>query len=157
MGARLVAVNCLEKTLGWLDRKAQRRNPEMPAHLLVGMAGEDAAFCELLRKGYTVVARRWSASHQRGDLDLVAWNGPILCFIEVKTRTARDLSPAETAVDEHKRYVLRRLARAYLRNLPHPEIPPVRFDILSVYLEPRKPAVCVHFENAFGWSRHRRE
>jgi putative endonuclease len=155
MGARLVAVNCLERTLSWLDRKAHRRNPEVPAHLRVGLAGEDAAFCELLRKGYTVVARRWSASHRPGDLDLVAWNGPILCFIEVKTRTARDMTPAETAVDEHKRQVLRRLAWAYLRHLPRPDMPPARFDIMSVYLEPGCPADCAHFENAFGWSRHR--
>jgi putative endonuclease len=155
MGARLAAVNTLEKALAWMDGKARRRSPQMPAHLLAGIAGEDAAFCALLRKGYTVVARRWTASNRLGDLDMVAWNGPILCFIEVKTRTARDMTPAETAVDEHKRQVMRELARAYLLHLKRPEIPPARFDVVSVYLEPGKPADCVHFENAFGWSRHR--
>jgi len=39
-------------------------------------------------------------------------------LIEVKTRTARDLTPAEVAVDSHKRSTLRRLARQYARQLP---------------------------------------
>ena len=59
-----------------------------------------------------------------------------VCFIEVKTRTAHDLTPAETAVDEHKRNVLRRLARRYVRQLPQQTAPPVRFDVVSVYLSP---------------------
>ena len=52
--------------------------------------GEDAAFYYLRRKGYTVVARRWSSGDVPGDVDLIAWEGPMLCFVEVKTRTARD-------------------------------------------------------------------
>jgi hypothetical protein len=64
---------------------------EPAAHLTTGIDGEDAAFFYLGRKGYTVVARRWSSGYQRGDLDLIAWQGPLLCFIEVKTRTAHDI------------------------------------------------------------------
>ena len=50
-----------------------------------------------------MVARRWSSGDVPGDVDLIAWQGPMLCFIEVKTRTAHDMTPAETAVDAHKR------------------------------------------------------
>ena len=141
-----------------LDSVAARRGREasLPAHLLTGMEGEEAACFYLLRKGYTVVARRWSAGNQPGDLDLVAWQEPILCFFEVKTRTARDLTPAETAVDLHKRNVLRRLARQYVRQLPGSPAPQVRFDVISAYLEPGKPAEFVHFESAFGWREPRR-
>jgi putative endonuclease len=124
----------------------------LPLHLQTGLAGEDAAFFELRRKGYTVVARRWSAGNISGDMDLIAWQGSMLVFIEVKTRTARDMSPAESAVDRHKQYVLRRLARAYVRQLPQAEAPPVRFDVMSVYLVPGEKREIVHFENAFGWS-----
>ena len=46
----------------------------------------------------------------------------MLCFIEVKTRTAHDMTPAEVAVDSHKRAVLRRLARRYVRQLPQAEM-----------------------------------
>jgi putative endonuclease len=99
-----------------------------------------------------VVARRWSSSKLRGDIDLIAWQGPTLCFVEVKTRTAHDLTPAEVAVDTHKRNVLRRLARQYVRQLPRKIAPRVRFDVLSVYLIPGKDKECVHFKGSFGWS-----
>jgi putative endonuclease len=123
----------------------------MPAHLLVGEDGEVAAHFYLRRKGYTVVARRWSAGTVRGDLDLIAWHGTMLCFVEVKTRTAHDMSPAESAVDEHKRKTLRRLARQYIRQLPGEGAPQARFDVISVYLTSgRKPEIA-HFENAFVW------
>jgi len=124
----------------------------MPEHLRTGLSGEDAAFFELRRKGYTVVARRWSAGNLPGDVDLIAWQGTLLCFIEVKTRTARDMTPAEAAVGRHKELVLRRLARAYLRQLPQAEAPQARFDVMSVYLVPGEKREIVHFENAFGWS-----
>jgi putative endonuclease len=142
----------LERSLAGLNRLARRRGPDMPAHLLTGISGEDAAFFYLRRKGYTVVARRWSAGNVPGDVDLIAWQGPMLCFIEVKTRTAHDMTPAEAAVDRHKQFVLRRLARAYMRQLPQTEPPPVRFDVLSVYIVPEREKEFVHFDNAFGWS-----
>jgi putative endonuclease len=143
----------LKRTLAGLDSLAARRGREsgLPAHLLTGIEGEEAACLALIGKGYTVVARRWSAGNQPGDLDLIAWLGAILCFFEVKTRTARDLTPAEAAVDLHKRNVLRRLARQYVRQLPGGPAPQVRFDVVSVYLEPDKAPEFVHFENAFGW------
>ncbi|HTB97507.1 MAG TPA: YraN family protein [Terracidiphilus sp.] len=142
----------LERSLRVLDRIAQRRGraADLPAHLVTGLEGEDAAFFYLRRKGYTVVARRWSSGDIPGDIDLIAWDGPMLCFVEVKTRTARDLTPAETAVDSHKRATLRRLARRYVRQLPQPEPPPWRFDVLSVYLVPGNEREFTHFEGAFG-------
>ena len=153
MGTRQITGALLERGLAGLDRIARwRKAPELPLHLQTGLAGEDAAFFELRRKGYTVVARRWSAGNISGDMDLIAWQGSMLVFVEVKTRSAHDMSPAESAVDRHKQYVLRRLARAYLRQLPQAEAPPVRFDVMSVYLVPGEKREIVHFENAFGWS-----
>jgi putative endonuclease len=148
----------LERSLDGLDRLAQRRgrSASLPAHLTTGLAGEDAAFFYLRRKGYTVVARRWSSGDVPGDVDLIAWQGSLLCFIEVKTRTARDMTPAETAVDSHKRATLRRLARRYTRQLPQAAMPPVRFDVISVYLVPGEKREFMHFEAAFGWSEYER-
>ena len=144
----------LESTLARFKRAARRGGGKAsrPAHLTAGIDGEDAAFFYLRRKGYTVVARRWSTGELPGDVDLVAWQGPMLCFVEVKTRTARDASPAEIAVDSHKRNTLRRLARQYVRQLPLESPPPVRFDVLSVYLVPGKKKEFQHFEGAFGGS-----
>jgi putative endonuclease len=145
----------LERAFSALDSVANRRDrAAMPMHLAVGMEGEDAAFFHLLRAGYTVVARRWSAGNLPGDVDLVAWQGNLLCFFEVKTRSGRDETPAESAVDRHKRYVLRRLARAYLRQLGGTE-QQTRFDVISVYLKQGRNPEIEHFENAFGWSEQR--
>ncbi len=144
----------LEGTLDRLDRLAVRRGRalQLPQHLATGLAGEDAAFFYLRRKGYTVVARRWTSGDIPGDVDLIAWHGSLLCFIEVKARTARDATPAHAAVDEDKRRTLRRLARRYLRQLPVASPPEFRFDVLSVYLLPGQAAQVEHFEATFDRS-----
>jgi putative endonuclease len=157
-GLTKIRVAWLERALTGLGWIADRRRPSsLPAHLVTGTQGEDAAFFYLRGKGYIVVARRWSCGEHPGDVDLIAWHGPTLCFIEVKTRTAQDMTPAEAAVDRHKHYLLRRLARQYLRQLPQDSPPPVRFDAISVYLVPGQKREITHFENAFGWDERRRD
>ncbi len=140
--------------LGGLHRlyARTRRGPATAPHLATGMDGERAAYSDLKRRGYRVVARRWTSARVRGDIDLVAWHGDLLCFIEVKTRSERDSSPAESAVDEDKREMVRGLARAYLRTLPESErgTVAVRFDVVSVYMTDGAAEVEV-FQNAFGW------
>ena len=54
------------------------------------------------------------------------------------------------AVDAHKRTVLRRLARRYVCQLPQPTPPPMRFDVMSVYLVPGQEAEIRHFEGMFS-------
>jgi putative endonuclease len=149
-------ITWLERTLSRLDRVARSRGrgQSLPAHLATGLEGEDAAYFYLRRKGYTVVARRWSSGDVPGDIDLIAWQGPMLCFIEVKTRTAHDATAAEVAVDSRKRTTLRRLARRYVRQLPQ-KTAPVRFDVLSVYLVPGEEREFVHFEGIFTWNEGR--
>ena len=128
----------------------QGRNAK-PEHLVTGERGEDLAYFHLCARGYTVVARRWHATRLRGDLDLVAWDGETLVIVEVKTRTARDLAPAETAVDEPKKKMLRRMALAYRQRLPEPwrDLVPLRFDVLSVYDLPAGPQF-EHLRSAFA-------
>ena len=151
MNLQRMRVGWLERSLAGLNQLASKRGRNaMPAHLAVGIEGEDAALFHLQRKGYTIVARRWSSGDVPGDVDLIAWDGPMLCFIEVKTRSAHDMTPAETAVDEHKRNVLRRLARRYIRQLPQQTAPPVRFDVVSVYLVPGREKEYQHFEGSFA-------
>jgi putative endonuclease len=113
-----------------------RRGSKLPAHLQTGIDGEREAIFYLRSQDYTVVARRWRNPKLRGDLDLIAWDGHTLCFVEIKTRSRRNLIPAEMAVDSDKQETLRRLALSYIRRLPKPaHQAPVRFDVLSVYLE----------------------
>ena len=125
-----------------------------PAHLRTGEWGEDEAFFHLRRLGYTVVARRWRSERLASDLDLVAWDGETLVFFEIKTRTAHDIAPAESQVDRHKERQLRRMASAYLRQIPEPhrDSMPIRFDVLSVYrIEARTDGRTEfeHFRDAF--------
>jgi putative endonuclease len=130
---------------------ASRRRREEPAHLATGRRGELAAYFYLRHLGYIIVARGWRSSRLRGDIDLIAWDAGTLCFIEVKTRTTRDVATAEAAVDEDKRRALRRLASNYRRQLPHKDVT-ARFDILSIYFEKEKAAEFELFRGAFDWS-----
>ena len=114
----------------------RRRGPKVARHLAVGERGEFEAMFYLRRLGYQFVERRWRSPELRGDLDLIGWDGETLCFVEVKARTARDFAPAEASVDEQKKAMLRRMARAYRRTLPREDRKDLalRFDVISVYL-----------------------
>lgn len=131
--------------------RTRRRGEEpRPEHLLTGERGEDHAFFYLRSLGYTIAARRWVSARVRGDLDVVAWDGDTLVVFEVKTRTARDLFPADIAVNPAKQRQLRRMTAAWLGQLPprHRSRVPVRFDVLSVYLvtdEPEFEHICGAF------------
>jgi putative endonuclease len=150
-----VRVNLMESAVNALERATGRRRREGPEHLRTGQLGERAAFFWLMRRGYIVVARGWHSSRAPGDLDLIAWKGNTLCFVEVKTRTTRDVAPAHLAVDSGKRRVMRRLARHYMRQLLPGEVES-RFDILSVYLERDRPPSFEHFPDAFTWAEAER-
>ncbi len=145
-----IRLRLLEGFLDRCHRAAAPRIARHPQHLATGRRGERAALFHLRMLGYTVVAHGWRSGRAPGDLDLIAWDRDILCFVEVKARTTRDVATAEAAVDEHKRRTLRRLARLYVRQLPDANVP-ARFDILSVYLEEGKPPAFEHFISAFDW------
>jgi putative endonuclease len=145
-------LNLFEGLIGTIDRLSARlgRSAQRASHLELGLRGEEAAFFYLRGLGFTVVARRWHSYRYAGDLDLVAWEGGTLCFVEVKTRSSREVAAAEAAVDDHKRETLRRIARHYLRQI-RPE-PPARFDVLSIYFESGQPGEFQLFRAAFDWS-----
>ena len=94
-----------QATFRALDWLAARTLPpeDMPAHQRTGRRGEEDAYFYLRRRGYTIIARNYRSPHHRGELDLVGWERDVLCFIEVKTRTKRDVKPAEAAVDRENK------------------------------------------------------
>jgi putative endonuclease len=98
-----------------------------------GRVGEDLAHRFLRRKGLTVVARNFRARSGAGEIDLVAWHGGSLVFVEVKTRSSEEYGPPEAAVDAEKRIALQRTAREYSRR-SGVEWDKTRFDIVSVVL-----------------------
>jgi putative endonuclease len=142
-----------QTTLRVLDWLATRTLPteNLPAHQLTGRRGEEDAYFYLRRHGYIIIARNYRSPHCRGELDLVGWDSDVLCFIEVKTRTTRDVKPAEAAVDREKQRDLARIARDFLRQMP-PSCQ-WRFDVLAVYYESQSSQpVFELFQNAFSLS-----
>jgi putative endonuclease len=99
-----------------------------------GRIGEDLAHRFLRARGCTVVARNYRTLSGSGEIDLVAWDGRKLAFIEVKTRGSREFGPPESAVDTEKRERVQQAARDYARRA---EIPwrDTRFDIVSIVLD----------------------
>ena len=118
--------------LDWLAEQVLKPESIAP-HRQTGRRGEEAAYFHLRKLGYTIVARNFRTARCRGEIDLIGWHDDVLCFIEVKTRTTRDVKPGEAAVDRYKRRQIGLVAREYLR-----ELPPWcqwRFDVVSVYYE----------------------
>jgi len=118
-----------------------------PAHLHTGRSGEEAAYFYLREQGYVIIARHYRSPRSRSELDLVGWDGGMLCSTEVKTRTTRNIMPAEAAVDADKQRDLSRVAREFLRKIKGD--PPFRFDIVSVYLEDGPAPDIGLFKDAF--------
>ena len=140
-------------TVRVLDWLAARTIPpeDLPEHQRTGRRGEEAAYFYLRRRGYVIVARNYRSPNHRGELDLVGWDKDVLCFIEVKTRTTRDVKPAEAAVDRNKQRELHFVARDFLRRMP-PSCQ-WRFDVLAVYYESqRRQPTFELFQNAFSVS-----
>lgn len=122
----------------------------LPEHQRTGRRGEEDAYFHLRRRGYVMVARNFRTPLHRGEIDLIGWKKDVLCFIEVKSRTSREVKPAEAAVDRDKQRELTRVARDYLRHLPGD--PQWRFDIVSVYYEDNSHPSFELYENAFAVS-----
>jgi putative endonuclease len=140
------------RALDWLADRAGV-SEEMPAHQRTGRRGEEDSYFYLRRRGYVIIARNYRSPHCRGELDLVGWDGDVLCFIEVKTRTTHAVKPAEAAVDQEKQRELARVARDVLRHVP-PSCQ-WRFDVISVYYDHRGRPSFELFQNAFSVSYNR--
>jgi putative endonuclease len=133
----------------WLTAVWQRVRPATAnAPSGAGAQGETAA-ADFLRKrhGFTIVTRNWRSPRDRRDeIDLVARDGEVLVFVEVKARDANALVPGYHAIDGRKKRALRRAVHAYLSAL---ESAPrtFRFDVVEVALREQLPPQCLHFEN----------
>jgi len=77
--------------------------------------------------GYRVVASGYRT--RDGEVDIIAWDGEVLVFIEVKSR--RSSAPPEDSVGFRKRQRIIRAAKTYIAKHRLRE-KPFRFDILAV-------------------------
>jgi putative endonuclease len=150
LSRRVFSGQATQAVLRFLDWLAERTLPaeKIAAHHRTGRRGEEAAYFHLRKLGYTMVARNFRSPRCRGEIDLIGWEDDTLCFVEVKTRTTRDVKPGEAAVDRHKRRQVAAVVREYLRRFP-PSCQ-WRFDVVSVYYplpKARQPQIEV-FRNS---------
>jgi putative endonuclease len=118
------------------------RNPRK----LFGQAGESAAEAYLRRKGYRILARNMRSS--LGELDLVAEDGQVLVFVEVKARRTDVFGGAIHAVHHRKQEKLIQLAAQYLAR-HHIKDRLCRFDVVLLQgLNAVAPQI-EHIQNAF--------
>jgi putative endonuclease len=130
--------------MGWLYRAADAARRRLRAD--AGRRGEDLAHRYLRRRGCTIVARNYRPREGGGEIDVVAWQGEILMFVEVKTRASAEYGTPDRAVDSDKERFLRRAARDYARRAGI-EWSRVRFDIVSIVLA--KPPQIEWIPDAF--------
>ena len=126
-------------------RAALKRADEVSAapHLALGRRGEELAADYLRGVGYRLVAANFKlgvgrdrrGAVVRAELDIVAYEGPVLCFVEVKTRASDWFAAPEANVDLRKQRQITRAARAYRRLLGLAG-EPYRYDVVSVILPP---------------------
>ncbi len=123
----------------------------MRAKDAVGRYGEQVAARYLADSGLIVLARNWRC--RDGELDIVAREGDVLVFCEVKTRSSLAFGDPAEAVAGRKAAQLRALALCWLteqRALAAPSFwPELRFDVVSVLRQHTGAATVRHVRAAF--------
>jgi putative endonuclease len=116
---------------------------------VTGGRAEEIAAKHLQARGYRIVARNWR--RPEGELDLVADDGGVCVFVEVRSRTGREFGDPLESVTPRKRAQVIRAAQLYLYQEPR-SMPAsaYRFDVVGVTFpsEGGEPE-CVHVVDAF--------
>ena len=112
---------------------------KLAPHFELGQRGETLAIEHLERAGYRIVAANFRLPIGRNtrdvlvnaEIDVVAYDGPTLCFVEVKTRGTDEFAPPQVNVDLRKRRQIARAARGYRRMFGLIDAP-YRYDVVTV-------------------------
>ena len=101
----------------------------------LGRKGEELAASLCTARGLSILEMNHRT--QLGEIDIIAKDGDVLVFIEVKTRTGNVYGAPFEAVTMRKRQKIRAVALSYLKKLKK-EVP-VRFDVISISLQGKEP------------------
>lgn len=136
----------------------QRELRKLPRAQALGPLGEDLAVAYLERAGFRIHERNWRPRTGHGELDIVASEGCVLVFVEVKTRSTDEFGAPERAIGEEKRDHMALAARRFLRSHGNgPRL--IRFDTVAVVwtgpLDAPESASVEHVRDAFfrSWVR----
>jgi putative endonuclease len=108
-----------------------------------GQLGEQLAADYLIQHGWEIVARNYR--HKRSEIDIIASNGKILLFVEVKTRSNMAFGMPENFVNNRQAERIISAADHYIREADWKE--QIRFDIISIDIA--TSSTIMHIEDAF--------
>ncbi len=111
---------------------------------LLGIKGEGLAVKFLKNKGYKIISRNFKTPI--GEVDIIAQDGKILVFVEVKTRSDDSFGRPFEAVNHRKREKLKKVALYYMKH--HRNDMPLRFDVLSIEMDGERSKI-EHIIDAF--------
>ena len=97
----------------------------------LGQNGEKIAADFLQGRGYTIVARNYR--RRTGEIDIIAREGEMLVFIEVKTRSGKAYGSPAAAITPRKQRQISRTAQYYLAEQDLFDTP-ARFDVVTVVI-----------------------
>ena len=123
-------------------------------HLRLGRRGEKIACRFLRQKGFDVLVKNFKC--RAGEIDIVARDGAVLCFIEVKTRRWRpDKHRAVSPLSHWQSKRVKRAALDYLEELEHPKVL-WRFDLIEIGMARFGVKDLFHWKGNFGKAEERR-
>jgi len=123
------------------DTPSLGQSVRVSSHIELGKRGEELAAAYLEREGFSIVAANFVVPVGRNrlgalinaEIDLIAYDGATLCFIEVKSRMSDWFAPPEANVDRRKQRQIARAARGY-RRIFDLVTGPYRYDVITVVL-----------------------
>ena len=122
----------------------------LSSHLDLGHRGEQLAAAFLQQAGYRIVAANFAIPVGRNkvgasivvEMDIVAYDDDVLCFVEVKTRSSDWFAEPQVNVDRRKRRQIARAARAY-RRMFGLEGARYRYDVITLVVpDDLKPSIA---------------
>ena len=114
-----------------------------------GAQGEQIASDYLERLGHRIQERNYRCRH--GEIDIVAWDGAVLVFVEVRTRSGNDLGVPLESVGRRKQDKITSVAVAYVQEHQVQDTE-LRFDVVAVTWRRDGPPAVVHVPAAFDAS-----
>lgn len=131
---------------------------------LLGAEGERLAKNFLEKQGFRIVLANFKTPVGRnrkdalinGEIDLIAYEYDVLCFIEVKTRRSAEFSSPLSAVDLRKQRQIIRAAKIY-RKIFHLERAKFRYDAIGVILNEGQTPKIELFRNFFDENKFRKK
>lgn len=116
-----------------------------------GQHGEELALAHLQRQGYRIQQQNYRC--RRGEIDIIAWDGATLVFVEVKTKGQAAFGAPQAMVNQHKQHKIVAAAMTYLQQQALAGVA-LRFDVIAITLGQHGTPEVTHIPAAFSPSEY---